>query len=152
MVFAVDSRHRIDAFKGASLITPNEEEAAHTFSRESIDEDKILDCARNLRKVSEAKNLIITRGPFGMALVEKGRKGFLLPICGDTDIVDTTGAGDTVIAAATLTLAAGGNLMDAGIIATCAASVTIMQEGAAAASLEELRKEIEVFQSQVYGR
>jgi len=152
MVFAVDSRHRIALYKGASLITPNEEETAYTFGKEAIEEDKILEYARQLRKMSEAKNLIVTRGHAGMALVEKGRKGFLLPICGGTDIVDTTGAGDTVIAAATLALASGGNLMDAGIIATCAASITIMQEGAASASIDELRKEIEAFQNQVYGR
>jgi D-beta-D-heptose 7-phosphate kinase/D-beta-D-heptose 1-phosphate adenosyltransferase len=52
--------------------------------------------------------------------------------------VDVTGAGDTVAAAVTLTLAAGGSLHDAAFLGNIAAGIAVAQEGVVTVSLEEV--------------
>ena len=53
-------------------------------------------------------SLLITRGRHGMVAFERGRQAGEIPIYGSDQVVDVTGAGDTVIAAFTAALAAGG--------------------------------------------
>ncbi|MBN1232268.1 MAG: hypothetical protein JXA60_02800 [Candidatus Coatesbacteria bacterium] len=147
VIISVDSRYRINEFMGASLLTPNEEEAAYALKEENILDNDIIAAGKKLLRISSAHNLIITRGPFGMAYFSK-KTSEKIPICGTTDIVDNTGAGDTVIAAATLSLACGASLREAAIIANCAASVSVMQEGAVAVKPTVLKDAVALFLKQ----
>ena len=53
------------------------------------------------------ESLVITRGRDGMVAFEKNAKPLVIPIFGSDQVVDVTGAGDTVIATFTAALAAG---------------------------------------------
>ena len=64
--------------------------------------------------------LLITRGSKGMALFQKGRRPLFLPIFGTADIVDVTGAGDTVISVFTAALAGGATFAQAARLANYA--------------------------------
>ena len=64
--------------------------------------------APRLLKQMKLDSLVITRGGDGMAAFEKKKAPLEIPIYGDSQVVDVTGAGDTVIATYTAALAAGG--------------------------------------------
>ena len=55
----------------------------------------------------DLESLVITRGRDGMVAFERDAKPENIPIFGSDQVVDVTGAGDTVIATFTASLAAG---------------------------------------------
>ena len=61
-----------------------------------------------------------------------------LAVFGSDQAVDVTGAGDTVIAAFTLALAAGGTVLEAAQIANYAGGIVVMKRGTATVTREEL--------------
>lgn len=74
-----------------------------------------------------------------MALFEPGKPTVHIPIHGSDQIADVTGAGDTVMATMTLTLAAGGSFEDAARLANFAGGIVVMKRGTATVSPKELR-------------
>lgn len=80
----------------------------------------------------------MTRGREGMAIAERDRPAVLISAHGAHEAVDVTGAGDTVVATFTVALAAGASVVEAAILANCAASVTVKSIGAATCSPGEL--------------
>jgi bifunctional ADP-heptose synthase (sugar kinase/adenylyltransferase) len=56
-----------------------------------------------------------------------------------TDIVDVTGAGDTVISVLTLALAAGASFREAASLANYAGGIVVMKKGTATVSIDGLR-------------
>jgi len=137
---AVDSRARVGDFENVDLLTPNELEAAAYLGRVVETPEEADEAARDLREVSGAKAVMLTRGNQGMVVADE--KIHTLPIAGSDEIVDPSGAGDTVVAAATLACVAGASYVEAAQIATYAASVTVMKSGAHAVSLAELREAV----------
>jgi D-beta-D-heptose 7-phosphate kinase/D-beta-D-heptose 1-phosphate adenosyltransferase len=57
-------------------------------------------------------------------------------------VFDVTGAGDTVIAAFVLALAAGGSFLDAARLANFAAGLVVMKRGTATVTARELQEAI----------
>jgi rfaE bifunctional protein kinase chain/domain len=127
----------IDYYRGASLITPNHHEAeAITLMRIRHSEDA-RGAAQRFRERAQCESVLITRGEHGMWLL--GPDGeFDLP-AEAREVSDVTGAGDTVIAAIALGLAAGGPLQDAARLANRAAGLAVSRFGPAAITAEELR-------------
>jgi rfaE bifunctional protein kinase chain/domain len=140
---SVDSRFRLMTFKGATVATPNESEVEAALGVETGGNTAALyeASAKVLRKL-RSPALLVTRGSRGMVLFEKGKPPFPIPVRGTTDIVDVTGAGDTVISAFTLALAAGASFREAAELANFAGGVVVMKKGAAALSPRELRQAI----------
>lgn len=133
IVSVIDSRYDLDDFAGATSATPNEPELEE-LARVSIgDDDEVLDeAAAETLRVLRLQALLVTRGKQGMALFEPGVQRLDIPVSKPQDIVDVTGAGDTVIAAYTLALAAGAPFEDAARLANVAAGLAVMLRGAAA--------------------
>ena len=140
---AVDSRFRMMDFAGATIATPNESEVEAAFKAASGGKGASLyeASAKVMRKL-RSPALLVTRGSRGMVLFEKGRPPFPIPVRGTTDIVDVTGAGDTVISVFTLALAAGASFREAAELANFAGGVVVMKKGAAVLSPRELRQAI----------
>ena len=68
----------------------------------------------------------------------------LIPIFGSSDIVDVTGAGDTVITTFALAVVAGASFYDGARLANCAAGLVVMKRGAATVTPEELSEAIRI--------
>ena len=77
-----------------------------------------------------------------MAVFEQGKKTLHIPIFGSDQIADVTGAGDTVMAALTLALAAGASVPEAAHLANVAGGLVVMKRGTATVSAAELRRAI----------
>ena len=134
----VDSRFRLDQFLGATSATPNQEEAEHILGRDLNDPD-----CKALRERLDVEALLITRGNSGMTLIEKGKDVLHISAVGSSEPVDVTGAGDTVIAAYALSIAAGMSFADAAAVANHAGGIVVMKKGTATASIDELKTSIE---------
>ncbi len=132
-----DSRYNLKSFKGFTLITPNESEALSLVS--ASESDDIEATGRKIMDVMGVTALLITRGNRGMSLFERDGSVRHIPISGSDDVTDVTGAGDTVCAAVTLSLASGGSFYDSCRIANFAAGIVVMKRGTATVTVEELK-------------
>lgn len=137
----VDSRYRSALFKGARCFTPNEGEAEELSGMKPRDEAGIEAMGKKLATALEAQSLIVTRGNHGMMVFE-GDTVTALPTVGDDEVVDVSGAGDTVAATVTAALVSGAGTVDAARLASCAAGVVVMKTGAATCSASELMDRI----------
>jgi bifunctional ADP-heptose synthase (sugar kinase/adenylyltransferase) len=88
------------------------------------------------------KSLLVTRGRHGAALFEPGDRLTEIPVHGSDQAVDVTGAGDTVLAAYTLSLACGASPLEAAHIANIAGGLVVMKRGTATISRDELLEAI----------
>lgn len=141
---ALDSRFRLLNFKGVTVITPNEPEIEEALKVRIDDNDRVIRHAgKTLLQKSEAKTILLTRGSQGMVLFEKKKSPFAIPIFGTTDIVDVTGAGDTVISVFALALASGASSRDAARLANYAGGLVVMKKGTSTITPQELKQAIE---------
>ncbi|MDH7513413.1 MAG: PfkB family carbohydrate kinase [Clostridiales bacterium] len=139
----LDSRFRLLRFKGVTAATPNEPEAEAALQVELGDDIRILKKTGSLLlKKLQSRALLITRGSRGMAMFEPSKRPYIIPVHGTTDIVDVTGAGDTVISVFTLALACGANFREASALANYAGGVVVMKKGTATLTVEELKEAI----------
>ncbi len=139
----LDSRFRLLDFPRANAATPNEPEVEAALNLDIGENVAVLKRAGNalLRRL-QSPALLITRGSRGMALFERGKPPFLIPVRGTTDIVDVTGAGDTVISVFTLALACGAGFRLAAELANYAGGIVVMKKGTATLTTGELREAI----------
>jgi len=135
---AVDSRERALAFPRADLLKSNEAEAAALLGRKVESDAQAREAALELRRRSGAGCVLLTRGNRGIVACDGAVH--VLPIAGSAEIVDPAGAGDTVVAVATLARISGAGCLEAARLANLAASVTVMKSGAATLTPEELRR------------
>ncbi len=141
---ALDSRFRLFDFKGVTVVTPNEPELEEALQVRIDDDIRVITQAgKTLLQKSEAKTILLTRGSQGMVLFEKKKAPFPIPIFGSTDIVDVTGAGDTVISVFTLALASGASYQEAAQLANYAGGLVVMKKGTSTITPQELKKAIE---------
>jgi D-beta-D-heptose 7-phosphate kinase/D-beta-D-heptose 1-phosphate adenosyltransferase len=126
----------LDYYAGASLVTPNHHEAeVATHLRIRTDEEAAL-AARRFRERAGCAGVLVTRGEHGMWLLDGEVEGPLPATA--REVADVTGAGDTVIAALALSLAAGATSAEAARLANHAAGLVVAKFGPATISVEEL--------------
>ncbi len=135
---AVDSRYDLPRFRGATAATPNEPEVEALVGEELDDEPTVEKAGRAVLERLDARFLLITRGNRGMALLEREGPVTFMPIHGSDEIADVTGAGDTVISAFTVALAAGAPPGEAAWLANVAGGVVVMKRGTATVTPQEL--------------
>lgn len=139
----VDSRFALPTYTRVTAATPNEPELEAVFGRKiGNDLDLLHRLGRQMLRRLSLQALLVTRGRDGMVLFEPRREPQHLPIFGSDQAVDVTGAGDTVIAAFTLALAAGANFLHAAQMANCAGGLVVMKRGTATVTARELREAI----------
>ena len=134
----VDARFALGSYRGATYAKPNEPELAALTGMPVRTDDEVLRAARVARKALRCKGVLVTRGKKGMAWVDDDRHEVLIPRHGSDEIVDVTGAGDTVLATFGLALGAGAVPVDAARLANIAASIVVGKQGTATVSPQEL--------------
>jgi sugar/nucleoside kinase (ribokinase family) len=106
-------------YRGVTLATPNESEAAAAAGLEAESERDLERIAARIVRAVRPQHLIVTRGRDGLTLWS-GRAGASLAAHGGAEAVDVTGRGDAVVATATLALAAGAPALEAAALANVA--------------------------------
>jgi len=129
--------HLYDAYTPVTAITPNLGEAAQMAGiRIRAPEDRARAAAAILKRLG-CKAVLLTLGDEGMLLCEEGAPPALIGAAA-REVYDVTGAGDTVVAAFTLALAAGATMPEAAQLANAAAGVVVGKVGTATATREEI--------------
>ncbi|MGH9914808.1 MAG: bifunctional heptose 7-phosphate kinase/heptose 1-phosphate adenyltransferase [Pyrinomonadaceae bacterium] len=134
----VDSRFQLGQLTGFTSATPNEDEVENLWGSGFTDDAELEKAVMVLRKRLGLKALLVTRGSKGMLLAEEGRPFLHIPAVGSSEPIDVTGAGDTVIAAYSLALAAGASFAEAAQLANHAGGIVVMKRGTSSVTLNEL--------------
>ena len=130
--------------KGLTAMTPNRVEAFalagayfHDGHGDIAKDAPLLEVVERLEADWGPKYLLVTLGANGMGLFIEGRPALHVPTKA-RDVYDVSGAGDTVIAAFTLALAAGATGDDAAVFANHAAGVVVGKVGTAPVYPDEI--------------
>ena len=143
LVCTVDSRYDLLKYSGMTAATPNEPELEAAFGQRIGNNLELLHhLGRKALRRQGFRALLVTRGRDGMVLFEPRSKPRHIPIFGTDEVADVTGAGDTVIAAFTLALAAGADFFHAAQLANCAGGLVVMKRGTATVTRRELEEAI----------
>jgi len=129
-----------------SLITPNRKEAFElanlpdeTSHANPLADKNLMLVAERLLNELRPVVLLITLGELGMLLCQRGQRPFHIPTVAQ-EVFDVSGAGDTVIAAFTLAIAAGASPVEAATLSNHAAGIVVGKIGTAITTPEELLK------------
>jgi rfaE bifunctional protein kinase chain/domain len=137
----LDSRYCLGDYRnsGITAATPNESELESMHHARISNGATILEnLGQRTLKSLHLKALIVTRGKDGMVIFERNSEPKHIPVYGSDEAADVTGAGDTVIAVFTLSLAAGATYSEAAELANYAAGIVVMKRGTATVHREEL--------------
>jgi len=139
----VDPKIRnFDAYRPATLVTPNHHEALGLTNTEDRGDEGLRQAAHLIRERLGCESVLITRGEHGMMLLESDRE----PVYVQTvarEVYDVTGAGDTVIATLAGALSAGASMLEAAMLANHAAGIVVGKVGTATFGAEELINSIQ---------
>lgn len=135
----LDSRYRIGDFVGIDGATPNLGELEAAVGRKLRGDEAVAAAATELRSGLDARFLLATRGNHGMTLAGETNGVAHLPVFGSDEVADVTGAGDTVLAVLTASLASGATAIEGATMANIAAGLVVMKLGTATVTADELR-------------
>jgi D-beta-D-heptose 7-phosphate kinase/D-beta-D-heptose 1-phosphate adenosyltransferase len=137
----VDPKTRdIARYAGATVMTPNAAEAATITGKECADDRHAAAAAKVLHERAGVDSIVLTRGAHGMTVFDP-RGLDIAPIhipTHATEVFDVSGAGDTVVAALALALAAGAPAETAARIGNTAAGIAVGKRGTAVVHAREL--------------
>ncbi|QJC28653.1 D-glycero-beta-D-manno-heptose-7-phosphate kinase [Enterobacteriaceae endosymbiont of Plateumaris consimilis] len=133
-----------EKYSGATLLTPNLTEFELVVGK-CNSEKELVDKGLNLILRYNINSLLVTRSEHGMSLIQKNKK----PIHFKSQahqVLDVTGAGDTVIGVLSAFLAQDKiSLEDSCFLSNIAASIAVNKFGTATVSFDELKNSIKNF-------
>jgi len=127
------------SYVGVTAITPNQKEAGGAVGTDIRDEESLLSVGWELSKRLEAECVVITRGEQGMSLFMSDGELVHLPTVA-RDVLDVTGAGDTVVSTLAVALASGASMEEAAIVANHAAGLVIREVGTVSVGLDAIER------------
>lgn len=127
----------IHCFNGIGVITVNQSEASAASGVEIEDREGVEKAGAKLQASTHCRGLVITRGAHGLCVFNSEGKATHVPAV-ESEVYDVAGAGDTVVSALSLALAAGADLPTSAAIANCAGGAVVRKVGVATTSVAEI--------------
>lgn len=140
-VFVDPKVDNVKLFSPITLLTPNHHEAEQIVHHPCDTDEQAERAGKKILTKMSVKYLILKRGENGMSVFERGKKPVHIPTRA-REVYDVTGAGDTVISAASLALLSGAAIVEAAVLANAAAGVVVGKIGTASLSADELLQAI----------
>lgn len=138
VLLTVDTQGNSHYYQEVDLFRCNNAEASAALGRSLQGEADFRTGLADLQHRLNARLVIVTRGPDGASILGDGIDYTRIPATNVSEVYDTTGAGDTFIAVATLALAAGLKPLVAAQLASTAAALVVQKLGNAVVTSEEL--------------
>jgi D-beta-D-heptose 7-phosphate kinase/D-beta-D-heptose 1-phosphate adenosyltransferase len=126
-----------EKYSGATVAKPNLHEAGQILKRHVESPVEVMEAGRRLLELLSSSGVLITCGARGMFLFERGHAPLHIPAQA-REVYDVTGAGDTVVSALAVSLAAGASLEQAARLSSRAAGIVVGRLGTAAIQIDEL--------------
>jgi D-beta-D-heptose 7-phosphate kinase/D-beta-D-heptose 1-phosphate adenosyltransferase len=130
-------RPRFEAYAGATVVTPNVLEVTRATGLPAETDDGAAQAGETARTQAQAEAVLVKRSEKGLTLVRSGQKPRHLPTRA-VEVADVSGAGDTLVTAFALALAAGAAMPEAALLANVAAGLAVAKPGTATVSRAEL--------------
>jgi D-beta-D-heptose 7-phosphate kinase/D-beta-D-heptose 1-phosphate adenosyltransferase len=138
----VDPKARdLRKYSGATVLTPNRLELQAACGFECATDEAVENAARQFLDAGVCAAMVVTRGKDGMSVVGKGAAAVHLRTVA-RQVFDVSGAGDTAVAALSLGLAAGANIVAAATLANLAAGIVVGKLGTAVVTASELIEQL----------
>ena len=137
IVIADPKRADFSAYRGATILTPNEHEV-RAATRIDAEHDSEADRAGQAALAATGgQAVLVTRSAKGLTLVRRDQDAMHLPTRA-REVADVSGAGDTLVAALAVALGAGASLPDAARLANVTAGISVGKQGTASVTRHEL--------------
>jgi D-beta-D-heptose 7-phosphate kinase / D-beta-D-heptose 1-phosphate adenosyltransferase len=137
-IVIVDPKSKnVARYRGATMLTPNRLELQQACGQECLTDADVVAGARLILDQKVCDYLIVTRGKDGMSVIGADNLTVHLPTTA-RQVFDVSGAGDTVVAAIALGLAAGADIVPAASLANAAAGIVVGKRGTATVTTGEL--------------
>ncbi len=138
---AVDPKtDHFSRYAGVTVLTPNHYEAGAGVQIPIDSHDRLLQAGKQLLDTLSCDFVLITCGEEGMSLFDRRQRLVTHVPTVAKEVYDVTGAGDTVIAVFTITMALGGGAVNAELLSNAAAGVVVGKMGIAAIAPDELHQ------------
>lgn len=138
----VDAQKELNKYYGITSMTPNLPDTQKHVGFYLNNKEDFMKAGNILLEQSGAEAVLITCGAEGMVVIDNNGKYTHIPVFNKAEVFDVTGAGDTVTALYTLSLAVGAEPVYAAIIGNIAAGIVVKQYGCATTSVEEILNSI----------
>ena len=136
-VIADPKRPDFRAYRGVTVLTPNEHEvrtATHIDAAHDAEADR---AGRAALEATGGEAVLVTRSAKGLTLVRRAQAALHFPARA-REVADVSGAGDTLVAALAVGLAAGAALPEAAMVANVTAGISVGKQGTATVTQAEL--------------
>lgn len=141
-VVSVDPKHiNFFEYKLVTVFKPNKKEAENALRLPISSDEEALIASKELLKLLDCENILLTRGEKGMTLLSKDESYTHFPTKA-RKVADVSGAGDTVISAFTVALVSGATVMEAAAIANHAGGIVCGEVGIAPVDKKKLFAEV----------
>jgi D-beta-D-heptose 7-phosphate kinase/D-beta-D-heptose 1-phosphate adenosyltransferase len=137
VVIADPKRADFAAYRGVTVLTPNEHEARLATRIDLVDDPDADRAGRLALEATGGDAVLVTRSEKGLTLVRRDLPPLHLPTRA-REVADVSGAGDTLVAALAVALGAGAALPEAAVIANITAGISVGKQGTATVSDREL--------------
>ncbi len=128
-------------YKHVTVFKPNRKEAENALRLPVGSDEEALVVSKELLRVLDCENILLTRGEKGMTLLSKDGDCAHFPTKA-RKVADVSGAGDTVISTFTVALVAGATITEAAAIANHAGGIVCGEVGIAPVDKEKLFTEV----------
>lgn len=125
-------------YKGADMIKPNKKEAVIASGIEIKEPHHLVEACKVMKEITACNEVVVTLSEDGIAFYAEDELT-LIPTK-TLDVIDVTGAGDTVLASLAVCLASGETLQEACDFANHAAAIVVSKVGSAVTSYEEIEE------------
>jgi D-beta-D-heptose 7-phosphate kinase/D-beta-D-heptose 1-phosphate adenosyltransferase len=136
-VVADPKRPDFQAYRGVTVLTPNEIEvraATHIDAQHDSEADR---AGRAALDATGGGAVLVTRSAKGLTLVRRDAPAIHFPARA-REVADVSGAGDTLVAALAVAMAAGATLPEAAMLANVTAGLSVAKPGTATVTQAEL--------------
>lgn len=145
----IDAQKDLRRYRGATVFTPNLPEAEQAVGYTINSPQTLHNAGFDLLALTHAQYVLITRGDEGMSLFDYTGVEQHIPAFNRTEVFDVTGAGDTVVAALTLSFCTGASFWEAAVLGNLAASIVVRQFGTATTSQDGMKAALQALLSEM---
>lgn len=136
-VISDPKRNDFIAYRGTTVLTPNELEVRHATGIDAADDPGAERAGRRALDDTGCEAVLVTRSARGLTLVRRDAPPLHVPARA-REVADVSGAGDTLVATLAVALGAGAALPEAAMLANVGAGISVGKPGTATVSREEL--------------